>query len=138
MSDAFSREQLHAYLDDALSESEMASVEKALRESADWREALNRAREERDRGEHSLGGIWRQHRISCPSREELNSFLHGILDDEPAAYIEFHLTTIGCPTCLANRDDLKEKQAETTGAPRRRRILDSSQKLLAKPHESGG
>ena len=35
-----SREQLHAYLDDALSDSEMARVEQALRESEPLRRAL--------------------------------------------------------------------------------------------------
>jgi hypothetical protein len=130
--DDISREQLHAYLDDSLSDSETARIEKALRESEDMRQRLRFVREEQDRGEHSLGAIWRRERLSCPSREELNGYLHEIHDENFQAYIEFHLTTIACSTCLANLDDLKEKQAESGKSGRRRRkIFDSSSGLLS-------
>ena len=55
-----SREMLHAYLDDALSDAETARVEEAVRSSDAVRRALLTALEERDRGEHALGAIWRQ------------------------------------------------------------------------------
>src|SRR5262249_56734476 len=130
--DEFTREQLHAYLDDALGEAETAKIERALRDSDAMRQRLRIAREERDRGEHSLGAIWRRDRLSCPSREQLNGHLHGILDADFERYVEFHLTTVACPTCLANLDDLKAKQAES--APqikqRRRTIFDSSAGVL--------
>jgi hypothetical protein len=131
--DAFSREQIHAYLDDALCDAETARIERGLRDSEELREQLRVVREERDRGEHSLGAIWRRERLSCLSREDLNGFLHGILDSELGKFIEFHLKTVGCPTCQANLDDLREKQAES-GKPRKRRrkIFDSSAELLAK------
>lgn len=130
--DDISREQLHAYLDDALTDSETARIEKALRDSAELRQRLRVAREEQDRGEHSLGAIWRRERLSCPSREDLNGFLHGILEADYHAYIEFHLKTVACPTCQANLDDLKEKQTENHKAGRRRRkIFDSSAGLLS-------
>ena len=126
------REQLHAYLDDALSEPETAQVEKALRDSAELRQRLRIVREERDRGEHSLGAIWRRERLSCPTREQLNGHLHSILDAEFDKYVEFHLTTVACPTCLANLDDLKAKQAEAAPKTkkRRRKIFDSSAGIL--------
>src|SRR5215211_2562159 len=54
------REQLHAYLDDALSDAETARVEQALRDSEVLRRSLRQAMQERDRGEHSLGAIWRR------------------------------------------------------------------------------
>ncbi|MCE9533531.1 MAG: hypothetical protein K8T89_20765 [Planctomycetes bacterium] len=111
MADEISREQMHAYLDDALSESETARIERLMRDSSEYRTLLIQVREERDRGEHSLGGIWRRERLSCPSRTDLNGFLHGILEANHHTYIEFHLKTIACPTCLANLDDLQEKQA---------------------------
>jgi hypothetical protein len=135
--DEFTREQLHAYLDDALGEAETAKIERALRDSEAMRQRLRIAREERDRGEHSLGAIWRRDRLSCPTREQLNGHLHGILDAEFERYVDFHLTTVACPTCLANLDDLKAKQAET--APqikrRRRKIFDSSAGVLRKAAE---
>jgi len=127
------REQLHAYIDDALGDAELARIEQVLRSSEAMRDRLRVVREERDRGEHSLGAIWRRERLSCLSREDLNGFLHGILDADLSKYVEFHLKTVGCPTCQANLDDLREKQAETTAPKRRRRkIYDSSSKLLAK------
>jgi hypothetical protein len=126
------REQLHAYLDDALSDPETSLIERALRESEEIRRQLRIVREERDRGEHSLGAIWRRERLSCLTREQLNGHLHGILDPEHENYIRFHLETIACPTCLANLDDLKARQAETAPQTkqRRRKILDSSAGIL--------
>src|SRR5947209_4510463 len=63
------REQLHAYLDEALSEPETARVEQALRDSEPLRRALKQAMQERDRGEHSLGAVWRRERLTCPGRD---------------------------------------------------------------------
>jgi hypothetical protein len=127
----FSREMLRAYLDDALSDSETARIERALRDSEKVRDELCSVRAELDRGDHSLGAIWRRERISCLSREDLNGHLHGIHDAELQAYVEFHLKTIACATCLANLEDLREKQVDA-GPParRRRKIFDSSSGLL--------
>ncbi len=127
----FSREQLHAYLDDALADSETAKIERALRDSEELRERLRVVREEQDRGEHSIGAIWRRERLSCLSREELNGYLKEFHDAAFQRYIEFHLKTIACPTCLANLEDLREKQAQTAApTQRRRKIFDSSARML--------
>ena len=125
------REQLHAYLDDALDDAETARIEKLIRGSPAVRTQLTQVRDERDRGEHSLGAVWRRERLSCPTREQLGSFLHDVLDAEHHAYIVFHLQTIICPSCQANLDDLKEKQAESaTQSRRRRRYFEQSARLL--------
>ena len=120
MSDV-TREQLHAYLDDALSEAESAQIERALRESEVLQGRLRLVMQERDRGEHSLGTIWRRQRLSCPTREQLGSFLLEVLDDEKADYVRFHLETVGCPFCVANLADLKALQQEPATAARQRR-----------------
>jgi hypothetical protein len=122
------REQLRAYLDDALSETETAQVEHALRESEPLRRQLRAAMQERDRGEHSIGAVWRRQRLSCPAREQLGNFLLGVLDDGPQDYIDFHLRTIGCPYCLANLADLQARQGEPVpkAQERRRRFFESS------------
>src|SRR5262245_29967303 len=86
------REQLHAYLDDALNEAEMAVVEQALGGSGPLRQRLRQVMQERDRGDHSLGAVWRRERLSCPTREQLGSYLLQVLDDGQQEYIEFHLT----------------------------------------------
>jgi anti-sigma factor RsiW len=125
------REQLHAFLDDALDDAEAARIEKLIRGSTDVRTRLSKVREERDRGEHSLGAVWRRERLSCPTREQLSGYLHDVLDAGSHGYVEFHLQTVGCPCCQANLDDLKEKQAEPTATSRRRRrYLETSARLL--------
>src|SRR3954470_19505671 len=106
------REHLRAYLDDALTDAETARVEQALRDSDGLRGQLTMVLQERDRGEHSVGAIWRRHRLSCPPREQLGSFLLGVLDDDVQDYIQFHLHTIGCAYCLANLADLQTQQQE--------------------------
>ena len=90
------RETLSAYLDDALSDVETAQVEQALRRNDTLRRQLRGLLQERDRGEHSVGAVWRRHRLSCPNREQLGSYLLGVLETAPHDYIEFHLRTIGC------------------------------------------
>ena len=122
------REQLHAYLDDAVSEAESARIERALRESAVLQNRLRLVMQERDRGEHSIGAIWRRQRLSCPGREQLGSFLLDVLDDEHSDYIRFHLETVGCPYCVANLADLKALQQEpaTSSRERRQRFVQSS------------
>ena len=126
------REQLHAYLDDALSDPETARVEQALRDDESLRKLLRQAMQERDRGEHSLGAVWRRERLTCPTREQLGSYLLQVLDAGQQDYIDFHLQTIGCAYCLANLADLQTLHREP--APkvqaRRRRFFESSAGLL--------
>ena len=117
----FTREQLHAYLDDALSEAEMARVEQALRQSDALRRSLRQAMQERDRGEHSLGAVWRRERLTCLTRDELSGYLFQTHDAARQAYIDFHLQTVGCPYCTANLADLHARQQESEGQVKERR-----------------
>jgi len=106
------RQMLRDYLNDALPEKETALIERALRESASVRRELQDVLEEVDRGEHTVGAIWRRERVSCPTREQLGGYLLGSIDAGLEDYIEFHLDVIGCPYCQANLDDLKKIQGE--------------------------
>jgi hypothetical protein len=126
------REQLEAYLDDGLNDQETATVEQSLRESEALRRHLRALIQERDRGEHSIGVIWRRERLSCPSREQLGTYLLQVLDETQQEYIEFHLHTIGCPFCLANLADLQARQQEPApkAQQRRRRYFESSAGFL--------
>jgi hypothetical protein len=125
------REQLFAYLDESLDDAEIARIEKLLRTSKALQGRLSKVREERDRGEHSLGAVWRRERLSCLTREQLGGYLHGVLDKALHAYVDFHLKTIACPSCLANLDDLREKQTEAAAqSQRRRRYFETSARLL--------
>ena len=65
---------------------------------------------------------------SCPSREQLGSYLLRALPDDAAGYIAFHLDAIGCRCCQANLADLENQQAEAgeVAQTRRRRYFQSS------------
>jgi hypothetical protein len=126
------REQLDAYLDDALSDTEAARVEQALRNDKTLRDQLTALMRQRDRGEHSIGAVWRRHRLSCPSRERLGSYRLGVLDEAEIDYLEFHLKVIGCSYCLANMDDILAEMEEDppVAEERRRRFFESSAGFL--------
>jgi hypothetical protein len=126
------REQLNAYMDDALSDQETSQVELALRGSESLRRMLKAVIAERDRGEHSIGAIWRREHLSCPSREQLGNYLLQVLEADVHDYVEFHLRNIGCPFCLANLADLETRQREPApkAQDRKRRYFESSAGLL--------
>ncbi len=126
-------EILRAYLADALPPEELARVEKALRDSAELRARLEEVRENRgDLGLHTLGAIWRRGRLTCPTRQQLGSYLLDALDPDLASYLKFHLDVIACPYCQANVADLKSKGAQVpaTIQNRHNRIVQSSRHLL--------
>ena len=83
---------------------------------------------------HSLGEIWRRARLSCPSRQQLGSYLLGVLDDDHADYVTFHIETVGCRYCAANLTDLQRQQAEKSDTVqlRRRKYFQSSAGFLGK------
>ena len=124
---------LRAYLADNLPGEDLARIEKALRDSAELRARLEDVRQNRgDPNLHTLGAIWRRARLTCPTRQQLGSYLLDALDPELATYLGFHLEVIECPFCQANLADLRAKTAAATGASeeRRNRILRSSEHLL--------
>ena len=112
---------LQAYLDEALAPAEMATVEAELRLKPELLQQLAAINSRRDAGVHSVGEIWRRHRLSCPSREHLGSYLLAALDEDHAGYIEFHLQTIGCRFCQANLEDLRRQQQESSEVVQSRR-----------------
>jgi hypothetical protein len=126
------REQLAGYLEDQLSAGETAQVEQALRESEALRRQLRVVMQERDRGEHSVGAIWRRQRLTCPTREQLGSYLLGVLEPDLQEYLTFHLETIGCAYCQANLVDLRARHQEPAEQvrQRRQRFSESSVGLL--------
>ena len=123
MSSNFSNSELEAYLDELLPIEQMAAIEDALRQSEALQKRVTAINGRRDAGVHSLGEIWRRHRLSCPPRDQLGSYLLGVLPREAADYVKFHLETIGCRYCCANIADLQSQQtaAEAEVAERRRR-----------------
>jgi len=134
MSDQFTEADLEAYLDEALSAEEMARVETAVRGSPELIRRLAGVNARRDAGSHSLGEIWRRHRLTCPSRGQLGSYLLGALAEGEAKYVQFHLEVVGCRYCQANSTDLANQQAEAADkvASRRRKYFQSSAGFLKK------
>ena len=120
--------QLQAFLDESLPVDQMAMIESALRSDTLLMERLVGLANQRDAGVHSLGEIWRRHRLSCPTRQQLGSYLLRALPDEIASYIHLHLEKVGCRFCQANLDDLKRQRQEDLqkSAQRRERIFQSS------------
>ena len=120
-------EQITGFLDEQLAAAEMSAFEEDLRRTEPLRNRVAAAIRRRTQGSHSIAEIWRKHRLSCPSREELGKHLLGVLDTDSAKYIDFHLRTIGCRYCLANLDDLEESQGDSESLiPRRKRFFETS------------
>ena len=128
MSTPLRQSDLEAYLDEALPPEEMARIEQVLRKDPGQLRQLTAINSRRDAGVHSLGEIWRRGRLSCPSREQLGSYLLGAMPEEPADYIRFHLEVVGCRRCRANLADLEARQAELpqTAQTRRKKYFTSS------------
>jgi hypothetical protein len=126
--------ELEAYLDEALPAEQMATIEAALRQKPQLLQQLSKINGRRDTGIHSLGEIWRRARLSCPSRQQLGSYLLGVLDDDHADYVTFHIETVGCRYCAANLTDLQTQQAEKNELVqrRRRKYFQSSAGFLRK------
>src|SRR5687767_2924700 len=108
--------ELEAYLDEALPAEEMARIEDALRRNPKLLDELAAINARRDAGVHSLGEIWRRHRLSCPTREQLGGLLLGTLPKQQSDYLRFHLDVVGCRLCRANLLDLQTQQADAAEA----------------------
>jgi hypothetical protein len=131
----FSNAELEAFLDEALPAAQMAEIEDTLRKGDDaLRQRLVVINGRRDAGVHGLGEIWRRHRLSCPSRQQLGSYLLGVLSKDHAEYVKFHLEQIECRYCTANVADLRAEQsaADAEVSNRRRRYFQSSAGYLRK------
>jgi hypothetical protein len=126
--------ELSAFLDEDLPVERMAAIEQALREDTALCERLRGLVGRRDAGVHTLEAIWRRHRLSCPSREQLGSYLLHVLPDAHADCVRFHLETIGCRVCNASLADLRVQHATDNAeevAQRRHRYFQSSAGYLS-------
>lgn len=130
----FTDAELSAYLDEDLPQERMALVEQALRDDAALAQRLTHLVGSRDAGVHTVGAMWRRGRLSCPSREQLGSFLLEVLDPAHNEYLRFHLETVGCRVCNASLDDLQQQHSveeQTAKETRRKRYFQSSAGYLS-------
>ena len=128
----FTQADLEAYLDEALPPDEMAQIEDELRNHPELGERLIAIHGRRDAGVHTLGEIWRRHRLTCPSRQQLTLFLDGKLPADDADYIRFHLEDVHCRLCVASYEDIRiSRQLDDEEATvAKQRILDRSSHYL--------
>lgn len=132
----FSDDELLAYLEEQLPVDRSAQLEAALRIDPALQQRAALLIRRRDQGGHTVGEIWRRHRLSCPTRTQLGSWLLGAVDDAWAEYIEFHLQTVGCRLCAANVEDLRQSQSRSpTDERRRQRFFESSAGGLPPPSQ---
>jgi len=124
----FTQNELEAYLDETLDVERMVQVEQALRKDPRLLEHLSRINVRRDSGVHSIADIWRRHQIGVPTRDELGSYLLGVLPKEQADYIRFRVETLKCRFTIANLHDLQEQQQQSEGpiTARRQKYFQSS------------
>lgn len=126
----FAEAELEAYLDEELDAQRASEIEQALRDQPELQRRLATINARRTSGVHTLGEIWRRHRLCVPTREELGSYLLGVLPNEHARYIEFRLEVLRCPLTIANLEDLKQAQGEAGEADnartRQQRYFQSS------------
>ena len=122
----FTDEELLAYADERLESDRCTFVEQTLRSDAALAERLAVLLSARDQGEHSVGELWRRHRLSCPPRSVWAAFVDGRLGDGMSQYLRFHLDTIGCRVCAANFADLNERHHSTDSERRTRKFFQSS------------
>jgi hypothetical protein len=119
--------ELLAWLDEDLATERMTEIELALRSSDDLKSRLVGLIQERDLGAVTVGEVWRRQRLSCPTRHELGSFLLRALDAAVLDYVKFHLEVVGCRSCQANLEDLKQSRVSAPETlERRQRIFASS------------
>ncbi|MEK6249775.1 MAG: hypothetical protein N2C12_16445 [Planctomycetales bacterium] len=132
----FSEPELEAYLDEALHAERMTEIETALKSQSELAQQLVEINGKRDAGIHSIGEIWRRYRLTCPTREQLGSYLLGVMTEEQTEYIRFHLREIQCRICGANLDDLDAERKQKAGQveSRRRKYFQSSAGHLRGTH----
>ena len=137
MSHEFTQADLEAYLDEALPPEEMGQIEDHLRNNPEMGERLIAIHGRRDAGVHTLGEIWRRHRLTCPSREQLTLYLDDKVGKEQGEYITFHLEEIHCRLCVASYEDIRISREDDTdeSMSRHQRILDRSSHYLRKTPE---
>jgi RNA polymerase sigma factor (sigma-70 family) len=76
--------------------------------------------------EAMLTETWEALRVSCPKRSTIGAYLLETLDEPWRDYVDFHLHKLGCQFCLANLEDLKQRDRQPEASALRDRILQST------------
>ncbi len=73
-----------------------------------------------------LTRVWEAARPSCPKRSTIGKYLLGTLDEDWQEYVRFHVETLGCRFCQANRDDLAAEREADDNEIFRQRVFQST------------
>lgn len=125
MSAKFTDEELLAYVDERLPASRASDLERQLRASQELSNRLINLLQSVERGDLTLGGMWRRGRWSCPPRAVWAAYRDGRLGDGLSQYLQFHLGTIGCRICESSLRDLQSGNAKDQDS-RVQKIFQSS------------
>ena len=120
--------RLEAYLDEACPRRKWRGSSTPCATNPEYIDELASINARRNAGMHTLGEIWRRHRLSCPSRRavgQLSARRPARRRGRPRA---FHVETIGCRLCRASLTGLgnREKEAPQEVETRRRKYFQSS------------
>lgn len=126
MSATFTNEELLAYAEERLPLARAAALEQQIRGSDDLLVRLTQVIQTADRGDVTLGGMWRRGRWSCPPRGVWDAYVAGRLGDGLSQFLRFHVETVGCRICQANLNDLERNDRNTESDDRVRKIFQSS------------
>ncbi len=121
----FTNEELLAYVDERLVPARASEVERQLRASGALMQRLAQLLQAAERGDATLGGMWRRGRWNCPPRAVWAGFVSGRLGDGLSQYLQFHLDTVGCRICAASVTDLRQND-RSEDEERVRKIFQSS------------
>lgn len=80
-----------------------------------------------------VAAIWRRYRLTCLKRGTIGSYLLGVLDEPWQGYTKFHLETVACLMCRANRDDLSAGDAGLSRRELPEQLFQSSVGFLSRP-----
>lgn len=133
MTAQFTNEELLAYADERLTTARAATLEHEIRTSQELLTRLVSVIQGSDRGDATVGSMWRRGRWSCPPRAIWDAFLGDRLGDGLSQYLRFHIETIGCRICSANLSDLQAGADPTESDGRVRKIFQSSAGGLRRP-----
>lgn len=128
----FTDEELLAYADERLVADRSSLIEQELRSDNTFSDRLKSLLSQRDQGAQTLGELWRRDRLSCPPRAVWAALIDGRLGDGLTQYLNFHIDTVGCRICAANRADLERRDSATEAERRAKKIFQSSAGNLEK------
>jgi len=83
-----------------------------------------------------IASIWRRQRLTCLKRGTLGSYLLGVLEEPWQSYTKFHLETVACLMCRANRDDLATVEGGGTRRELPEQLFQSSVGFMSRAPES--